>query len=119
VLFGVPLAIAALVDRSRDHFILANEIGFLAASLLLFTSGFLLQIKATTLTGAALTILYFATLLIFVPWNRINTVAILIAVGGGVLFLVGLLLSLYRDRLLTLPDRIHRRQGIYRVLNWR
>lgn len=31
----------------------------------------------------------------------------------------GVLLSIYRDRLLTLPDRVRRREGMFRVLSWR
>jgi hypothetical protein len=119
LLVGAPLAVATLIDRSRDHFILLNELGFLAAALLLVTSGFLFQLKATTLSGAALTAVYFMTLLIYVPWSRLNAVAIFITVGGGTLFGVGLLLSVYRDRLLTLPERIKQRRGLFRVLSWR
>jgi hypothetical protein len=119
LLVGVPLAVATMVDRSRDHFLVLNELGFLAAALLLVTSGFLLQLKATTLTGAGLTVLYFMTLLIFVPWSRLNAVAVFITAGGGTLFTAGLLLSVYRDRLLALPDKIQRREGLFRVLNWR
>jgi hypothetical protein len=39
--------------------------------------------------------------------------------GGGVIFGAGLLLSVYRDRLLALPEQVKRRQGVFRVLNWR
>ena len=119
LLVGIPLAVATLIDRSRDHFVFLNELGFLAAAVLLVTTGFLFQLKSTTIVGASLTALYFVTLLIFVPWSRLNAIAIFIMVGGGSLFVLGLLLSVYRDRLLTLPDRIKQRQGIFRVLNWR
>jgi hypothetical protein len=119
LLFGLPLAIATLIDRSRDDFIWANEVGFLAAGVLLVTSGFLLRLRATTLIGGGLTVLYFVTLLIRIPWSRLNTLAIFITVGGGTLFGLGLLLSVYRDRLLKLPERIKQRQGIFRVLSWR
>jgi hypothetical protein len=119
LLVGLPLAIATLIDRSHDHWIALNEFGFLAAAVLLVTSGYLLQLKSTTLVGAALTALYFVTLLIYVPWSRLNAVAIFITVGGGTLFGTGLLLSLYRDRLLMLPERIKRREGMFRVLTWR
>jgi hypothetical protein len=119
LLVGVPLAVATLIDRSHDHFIALNEFGFLAAAVLLLTSGFLFQLKTTTLNGSALTALYFVTLLIYVPWSRLNAVAIFITVGGGTLFALGLLLSVYRDRLLTLPDRVKRREGVFRVLTWR
>jgi hypothetical protein len=59
------------------------------------------------------------TLVIYLPWSRLNAVAIFITVGGGILFSIGLILSVYRDRLLTLPDRIKKREGVFRVLSWR
>jgi hypothetical protein len=122
ILAGVPLAIATLVDRFRGDFAgfaVVNEIGFLTVSILLLATGFLFQLKSTTLVGAALTVLYFMTLLIYVPWSRLNYVATAILVGGSLLFGVGLLLSLYRERLLALPDKIKRREGVFRVLGWR
>jgi hypothetical protein len=96
-----------------------NELGFLIAAVMLVTTGFLFQLKSTTLIGTALTILYFLTLLIYVPWSRLNAIAIFIMSGGGTLFVLGLLLSVYRDRLLALPEQIQQRQGVFRVLNWR
>jgi hypothetical protein len=119
LLTGVPLAVATLIDRSQDHFIFLNELGFLAAAVMLMTIGFLFQLKSTTLIGATLTVLYFMSLLIFVPWSRLNYVAVFIMIGGGTLFLSGLLLSVYRERLLALPERIQKRQGLFRVLSWR
>jgi hypothetical protein len=119
LLAGIPLMVATLIDRSQDHFLVLNELGFLAVSVLLLATGFLFQLRSTALTGAALTAIYFLTLLIFVPWSRLNTVAVAIVVGGGLLFGTGLVLSMYRDRLLVLPEKIKRRQGIFRVLGWR
>ena len=118
-LLGIPLAVATLIDRSGDHFIVLNELGFLAVAILLLITGFLFQLKSTTMIGAFLTALYFTTLLIYLPWSRLNTVAVFITVGGGTIFLVGLLLSVYRDRLLALPEQIQKRQGVFRILNWR
>jgi hypothetical protein len=119
LMLGVPLAVATVIDRSQDHFIFLNELGFLAAAVLLVTTGFLFQLKSTTLVGALLTSLYFLSLLIFVPWSRLNYVAVFIMVGGGTLFVLGLLLSVYRDRLLALPEQIKQRKGMFRVLSWR
>ncbi len=118
---GVPLAIATLIDRSYGYVgaYLLNEFGFLTVAVALLVSGFLFRLRATTLVGAALTALYFLTLLIFIPWSRLNTVAVVITVGGSVLFAAGLGLSIYRERLLTLPERIKRREGMFRVLSWR
>jgi hypothetical protein len=117
--FGVPLAIATWVDRYNDVFRILNEVGFLAGAVLLLLSGLILRLKATTIVGGTLTALYFLTLLIFVPWTRMSFLAIMMIVGGTLVFLVGLGLSIFRERLLALPDQIKRREGVFRVLDWR
>jgi hypothetical protein len=119
LLVGIPLSVATLVNRSRDEFVLGDEMGFFFASLLLLTDGLLLRLKITTLVGGALTFLYFVALLIYVPWSSLNTIAVFFSVGGGILFSLGLVLSLFRDHLKLLPERIRRREGVFRVLNWR
>jgi hypothetical protein len=62
---------------------------------------------------------YFVTLLIYVPWSRLNAVALVITIGGATLFTLGLVLSIYRERLLALPERFRKREGMFRVLTWR
>ncbi len=119
LLVGVPLAVATLIDRGQDQFIILNELGFLATAVLLVTSGFVFRIKSTTLIGTMLTGLYFVTLLIFIPWSRLNAVAVFIISVGSTLFVLGLLLSVYREYLVSLPERIKQRQGMFTVLNWR
>jgi hypothetical protein len=125
LLVGLPLAIATLSDRltdtpAGDKFRVLNEVGFLASGVLLLASGILCQLRATTITGAALTLFYFLTLVMFrIPWYRLNAVAWFILVGGTVVFSAGLALSVFRERLLTLPERFKRREGVWRVLKWR
>ena len=119
LLVAVPLAIATWIDRGHGLFRIPNEGGFFLASILLLGSGVIFRLKCTTLIGCFSTVLYFATLLIFVPWSELNTVATLITVGGGILFGTGLALAFFRDRLLTLPDRVRNREGLFKVLNWR
>jgi len=124
LLVAVPLTIAVLYYRSSqpnfDTFHKLNEVGMLAAGLLLLATGYMLHIKSTTLSGAFLSALYLVSLVLFlrVP-EKLQTTAVYIMVGGGLFFAVGLLLSLYRDRLLALPERIKRREGVFRVLTWR
>ena len=115
----VPLAIATWIDRGHHNFLIANEAGFLFVSVLLLGSGLVFRLKSTTLVGCLSTALYFVTLLLFVPWGSLNTVATLITVGGGTIFGTGLVLAFFRDRLLALPERIKNREGIFKVLNWR
>jgi hypothetical protein len=49
----------------------------------------------------------------------VQEAALWLTIGGGLIFLTGLGLAVYRDRLLTLPDRVKNREGVFRVLNWR
>jgi hypothetical protein len=125
LLASVPLAVATIYDRTAerhgapDRFLVLNEVGFFATSVLLLTSGLLFRLRATTLVGALMTFVYFASLLVKVPWDRLSALAIVILVGGSVLFTLGLVLSVFRDRLLTLPERIKKREGVFRVLGWR
>ena len=119
ILTSVPLAIATWSDRGHGKFLILNETGFLFVSVLLLGTGAVFRLKATTLVGSISTALYFLTLLIFVPWSSLSTIATLIIIGGGLIFGTGLILAFFRDRLLTLPERIQKREGIFMVLNWR
>lgn len=124
VLLAVPLTVAVIYCRYTrpdfGTFHTLNELGMLAAGLLLLATGYMFQIKSTTLSGAFLTVAYLVTLVLYlrVPEN-LKTTAVYIMAGGGAFFVTGLLLSLYRDRLLALPERIKRREGVFRVLTWR
>ncbi len=119
ILASVPLAIATWIDRGHNVFYPVNEFGFLFISVALLATGILFQLKSTTMVGSAMTSLYFVTLLLFVPWGRLNAVALAITIGGGFIFSSGLILAFFRDRLLALPERIKQREGVFRVFNWR
>ena len=122
LLVGLPLTIAVLIHRCRPmpEFSTPNELGMLAAGIILLATGFVLQLRATTITGAGLLLVYVLTLLLFINMlENVQTAAIWLTIGGAVLFGTGILLSIYRDRLLTLPDRVLRREGVFRVLSWR
>ncbi len=123
LLLALPLSIAVLYCRYTrvfDTFHTLNEVGMLVSGLVLLATGFMFQIKSTTLSGAFLSVLYLVSLVLYltVP-KQLQTTAVYIMVGGGTFFAIGLFLSLYRDRLLTLPERMKRREGVFRVLTWR
>ena len=46
-------------------------------------------------------------------------VGVYLAAGGLLIFAIGILLSMYREYLLSIPERITRREGLFRVLDWR
>jgi hypothetical protein len=125
VLTGLPLAIAVLIYRGMyrggpHDFSWPNEVGMLVAGVLMLGTGFIFQLRSTTLCGALLLVVYVLTLpLLMHDLNNVQAAALGIAIGGGVVFGLGLLLSVYRDRLLALPEKIKRREGVFRVLSWR
>jgi hypothetical protein len=117
--FGLPFAIACIVDRSNGALVWYNETGFFFSAVILISVGFMTQAKSTTLVGAFLTALYFVTMLVLVKWSQLSTISLFLIFGGGGLFTIGLILSIFRERLLQLPEAIAKREGVFRVLNWR
>jgi len=120
LLVGVPLSLALLVHRGELQFSALDELGMLAAAVLLLASGFVLRLRWTALTGAAMMTVYLVTLLLYINMlQSAQKAAIWMTIGGGTIFATGILLSIYRDRLLMLPEQVKRREGIFRVLSWR
>ena len=125
MLVGVPLIYSVLYCRfvsptNFDTFHTLNEVGMLAAGLLLLGAGTIMHIKSTTLVGGIMLVLYVLSLVAFLRLpDMLKTTAVYLMIGGGLFFGLGLVLSIYRDRLLTLPARIKHREGVFRVLNWR
>ena len=48
-----------------------------------------------------------------------GSLGLLLYVLAGCLFLLGLVLSVFRESLLRLPQRVRDREGVFRVLSWR
>ncbi|MCY2995623.1 MAG: hypothetical protein NTY19_48410 [Planctomycetota bacterium] len=55
--------------------------------------------------------------IIFLGVQQQVTTGVYLGVAGGVVFALGIGLSVYRDKLL--PDRIANREGLFRILSWR
>jgi hypothetical protein len=121
LLVAVPLTLGMLSYRYLGEFHWPDELGMLAAGIVLFATGSMFRLRSTTLAGAAQLLLYVLTLLVYLPWAQgvAHMAAVSLMTGGGVVFAAGLLLSVYRDRLLALPEQIKRREGVFRVLGWR
>lgn len=125
-LFAVgPIVIGLLVTRlwgtsAGWGWLMFHEVGTLLIGLTLLGSGIICRIRSTTLAGGAAVSLYVLSLitLIQVP-DQLQTTAVYMMVGGGLFFCTALLMSIYRDRLLAMPDRIREGEGIFRVLKWR
>jgi hypothetical protein len=122
LLAGIPLAIATLYYRFIAREIsVHDEIGLLAVAITLFVTGIACRLRTTTLLGAVFGVAELVMLLVagFMHIEAQASIAIFLAAGGAVIFAAGLLLSIYRDRLLALPAKIKRCEGVFKVLSWR
>jgi hypothetical protein len=119
LLICIPLGLVVMSNRSGGQFLVMDEAAMLILGLLLLGAGCICQLRIPAIAGAVLTVLYLVGLLIFVPWGQLGTASLILAGGGAGLFLLGLALSIFRDRLLALPLKVKERRGIFQVLGWR
>ncbi|MBN2023396.1 MAG: hypothetical protein JW809_11465 [Pirellulales bacterium] len=120
ILAVVPLLIALVHHRfGGDHVSAPDELGILAVGLLLLVTGFSWQVKSTTLLGGSGLALYVLMVLVALGWRQQVAVGVYLAIGGGILFALGVGLSVYREKLLRLPEQIAKREGMFQILNWR
>jgi hypothetical protein len=118
VLATMPLLVAVI----HWHFFttdvsLIDELALITITIAMLVTGFGWQIRSTTFFGGTVFGLYL--LMLLVDLGRHQAVGVYLAIAGGVVFLLGVLLSVYRERLLTLPEQIAKREGIFKVLEWR
>lgn len=119
MLICIPLALVVMSNRTTGQFLVMDEAAMLIFGVLLLGAGCVCQLRIPAIAGAVLTVLYIAGLLLFFPWGHLGTASLILAGGGAGLFLLGLGLSIFRDRLLALPQRVKDRKGIFQVLGWR
>jgi hypothetical protein len=119
----VPLLLATAIWRFRIHRHDAglDDLGLIMAGVVLFGTGILCRIKAPTLIGSVGMVLYLMVIVIDLHRHLEEQwiIGIYLTLGGVVLVGTALFLSIYRDRLLALPDKIRRREGVFRIFDWR
>lgn len=120
LLATVPLAIAVFYHRfALDAPSLGDELALLTVTILMTVTGAAWQVKSTTLSGGATLVSYLAVLVWSLAYHPQVAVGVYLAAGGAVVFAVGVALSVYREKLLQIPERAARREGVFRILNWR
>ena len=120
-----PPLIAVLVDWFGDGWRnaagsgLTDQLVLITLTVGLLVVGLTGKAKAPTLLGGTALGLYLLALIATVAYRPQVEVGVYLGIGGLLLFAVGVVLSVYRDRLSTLPDRIAAREGMFRILDWR
>ncbi|MEW4564531.1 hypothetical protein AB1K70_18465 [Bremerella sp. JC770] len=125
LLLAIPMVTGLLGQRfdfyhETTPWRLVHEIGAFAVGLSLLGTGILFRLRSTTIVGAIATLLYVSTLVVYIRLpEQLQGVAVYMMIGGGVFFVVSMLLSIFRDYLLAMPERFRHRRGLFRVLTWR
>lgn len=96
-----------------------DEAGLVIITALMLVTGLIWQLKAPTLIGGTILAAYLVVLVGMLAIYPNAPMGVYLAIGGGLLFAAGVALSIYRERLLALPEKIKSREGVFQVLNWR
>lgn len=118
----VPLLAAIVTYRFQHNYEPGwDDLGLVISCVALFGSGVVCRIKASTLIGSMGMVVYLLVVLIGLHRHLKDAwiIGIYLTLGGALLFGAGLFLSMYRDRLLALPAKVRRREGIFRIFDWR
>lgn len=120
VLPTVALFCAAMYYRFEIGKVsLHDELGLLLISVLMLITGYAWQLKSPVIIGGGALGLYLLVLIGMLAYFPQVAIGVYLAVGGGLLFGVGIGLSIFRERLSDLPRKISEREGVFQVLNWR
>ena len=123
LLATVPLVIAVVYHRfigpADLRFSALDELALFGVTVALLVTGYSWQVKSTTFFGGTSLTLYLIIIVVSLGWQQQLAAGVYLAVGGAVLFALGIVLSMYREKLLQLPEQIAKREGVFRILNWR
>jgi hypothetical protein len=123
--FGSLLPTAALLIATLYHRFqlgetsLMDEMGLVALTILMVFTGIAWQLKSPAVIGGTALGIYVLVLVGTLAYFPNATMGVYLAIGGGLLFAGGIALSIFRERLIALPEKINNRQGVFQVLNWR
>lgn len=115
----LPLLVATLYHRLDAGPSLFDELVLVTVTILLLAAGLAWKTRATTFFGGGTLAIYLVVLIVSLAYRPQVAVGAYLAIGGTLVFAAGVLLSIYREKLLALPDRIAKRQGVFQVIDWR
>lgn len=98
---------------------LYDELALLTFTIVMAVTGVAWQIRATTLFGGGALAIYLIVMITSLAYRPQVAVGVYLAAGGALVFATGIALSVYREKLLKLPEQISKREGIFKILTWR
>jgi hypothetical protein len=96
-----------------------SEFILLAGAIPLVAIGLVARRKGPTLVGGGTMGAYLVVLIAQLAWRPQLAVGVWLTLAGLAVFGLAVALSVFRDRLLLIPGRIERREGVFQFLDWR
>lgn len=115
-----PLLLAVWIQWYQvDRFSAPDDLAFITVSLLMLATGIVWRVKASTICAGGSLAAYLAVLTVSVIYHPQVAIGIYLAAGGALLFGMGLVLAICRDRIAAIPRRVAQREGVFSVIAWR
>jgi len=96
-----------------------DKAALLVSLMVMLVAGAVLQARGPVMVGGSALAIYLFLMVGNLLWVADLSAGIYLTVGGGAIFATALALSFARDWLIALPTRVHERQGLFKILNWR
>lgn len=103
----------------KDNVFTLDDFFLITVGVIMLVTGFSWKVKSTTLISGASLFIYLVMIIAIIAYNPQVAVGVYLGIGGLLLFGTAVLLSIYRERLLQIPDRITNREGVFSIINWR
>jgi len=116
----LPVFYCTLMHRwSSNGPSMIDEIGLITIAVAMIAIGCVLHIRSTTSIGGLIFGSYLIVLFGHLAYHPQVAIGVYLAAGGLLIFMTGVMLSIYRDRLLALPAKISNREGVFQIIDWR
>jgi hypothetical protein len=123
--FGSLMIVGTLLIATLHHRFVNGTIsgldegGLIIVTALLVLIGYGSQLKSPTMVGGSGLAIYLLVLIYQIAYFPDIPVAVYMAIGGGSLFALGVVLSLFRDRIISIKDKVAQKEGVFEILKWR
>jgi len=122
ILAVFPLLTAVIYHRAwGDAISIRDEIGLIAVTVSMLVTGISWQAKSPTLFAGFGLLAYLVLLIVELARHaeQMLSVGTFLTIIGALVFLMAIGLSVYREKILALPEKISNREGIFKVVDWR
>lgn len=120
LLVCLPLLLAICASQASGiDPTLYDQLALLVITIAMVVTGYSWQVKSTTILGGGTLVFYLLQMVVLLGWRHQPTIGVTLTILGAAVFGCGIVLSVYRQKLLELPEHIAKHEGLFRLLDWR